>query len=370
MAKQKQSSPPDNDKDAHIRSVLAEIEKEYGQGIVRSGRDLINSPPQVIPFSPAMDGILGEGIPEGSWVMIAGPPKGGKTVSALSFAANCQLPEYGERPVMVLSAEHRLDPMTLNGIKGLKLDPPHFYFVESTRGKVMGSDDFLNVGLRFLKSVERGILVIDSASALVNPKVISDGIGTSDFGSGNRLLSQFCDIAAPIVKSQKAIIVAICQQYANTSGYGKKTVDKIASKVKYQADVILHLERFSLERGNGEDEPPTGQILDWVCDKAALAGPGGKCQSRIRFGIGIDRIAELIVRASDYGLIEKGGSWLTLNYLSGAQNLLVGTEYEGKDEVKAQGLEKAYRLLDSNPAWAKELERQVKELVSPARVTE
>lgn len=364
MAKSKTHSQqqPDHVTDAHIASVLAEIEKEFGAGIVRSGRDLVNDPPQVIPFSPSMDLVLGGGIAEGSWVMVAGPPKGGKTVSALSFAANCQRPEYGARPVMVISAEHRLDPLTLNGIRGLKLDPPHFYFVESTRGKVMGSDDFLNVALKFIKSVERSVVVLDSVSALVNPKVITDGLGTSDFGSGNRIVSQFCDIAAPIVKANKNIILCICQQYANTSGYGKKTVDKVASKVKYQSDVILHLNKFAYETGNGEDEPPTGQVLDWVCDKASLTGPGGKCQSYIRFGVGIDRTRELMVRATDYGLVERAGSWLTMSFLEGKPEHGAG---ENGAAPKFQGVEKAFQFLEENPAALTELDRQVRSVVAP-----
>jgi RecA/RadA recombinase len=346
-------------------SLLAEIDGEYGAGIVRPGSEIIDHPRQVIPVGPALDTVLGGGIPGGSWVLMSGPPKAGKTLTALCFAANCQRPEYGGRPVMVLSAEHRLDALTLGGIAGLKTEAPYFYFVESARGRILGADDFLNIGLKFLKSCPGGLLIVDSVSSLVNPKTISDGLGSSDYGSGNRLSSQFCDLAAPIVKAQDSVVFAISQLYVNTSGYGSKWAEKAATKFKYQADVMLACTKFEYAHGNGEDEPPTGQTQHWLCKKSALCGPGGKVESHIRYGVGIDKTLELIERAKEFGLVTAAGSWMTLDYLSASPELLEGTRFEGKDAVKEQGAERVYHLLEEHPAWLSALERGVRSVLWP-----
>lgn len=345
----------------YVAAALAEVEKNFGAGIVRSGRDVVNSPPMVIPVSPKLNGILGGGIPSGSWVSVAGPEKCGKSVSMLDFAATCQRPEYGSRPVMMLATEHRADPLLLTGIQGLNLDPPMFYLVQSTKGRILNSVDFLNIGLTFLKSVPGGVLLTDSVSSLVNPKTLTDGIGSSDFGTGNRLVSQFIDCAVPVVKANDCIVIGIVQYYTNTSGYGKKWSEKAPKKWFYQSDVRLACEKFAYDHGNGEDEAPTGQTLNWFCQKAALCGPGGKTESHIRFGVGIDKVKELLSVGCDFGLVEKSGSWVTFNFLAAKPDLLP----EGKDAVSAQGMEKAYRLLEENPAWRAELDRQVTELVAP-----
>lgn len=356
MAKNKK----ENNNEQQINSLLLEIEKDFGKGLVRSGQSLIDNPKYIIPVSPSLDRICG-GFSEGSTVMISGPEKCGKTVSSLSFCANAQSPEHGSRPVMILSAEHRLDKKTLTGIEGLKLEEPYLYFVESTKGKILTSSDFLNIGLHFLKNTPNGILLIDSVSSLVNSKTITDGIGSSDYGSGNRIVSQFLDLAAPVIRSNSCIMIGIVQLYQNTSGWGKKWVEKVAGKYKYQADTILSCDKFSLDHGDGESEPPTGQILEWTCRNSSILSPGRKCQGHIRYGVGIDRKKELMLQAIDLGLIVKGGSWFTFSYL--AKDELKDTEYESKEEVKVQGEESAYQLLETYPNWYTSLNKALKEML-------
>jgi hypothetical protein len=260
---------------------------------------------------------------------------------------------------MLLATEERADPLLLSGIKGLNLEPPMFYAIGSTKGKILSSVDFLNIGLTFLKTVPGGVLLIDSVSSLVNPQTIANGLGSSDHGAGNRIVGQFIDLAVPAVKSNGCICCGVVQLYANTSGYGKHVNEKAARKWQYQADIKISTTRFTFDHGNGDDEPPTGQTVSWVCAKAALTGPGGKTESFIRFGVGVDRVKELIVRGRDFGLIEQAGSWLTLNFLSERPDLR-----DGKEEVKVQGLEKAYLLLEENVGMYQELERQVRGFTS------
>lgn len=195
---------------------------------------------------------------------------------------------------------------------------------------------------------------------MVNGKIITDGIGSSDYGSGNKLVGQFLDLAAPIIKSNLCILIGIVQFYQNTSGYGKKFIEKVAGKYKYQSDTILSCEKFSLEFGNGDEEPPTGLVANWVCRNSSILSPGRKTQSYIKFGIGIDRTRELLLKAQDYGLVTKGGSWLTFNFIS--DDLKKNTEYEEKD-VKIQGESNASELLEQNPLWIDELNKQIKQIL-------
>ena len=75
------------------------LEKEYGKSAFFTADTLLNVEDTVIPVSPALDLILSGGIPEGSFVLLTGPPKIGKTTMCLQFAANAQKEEFGNREI-------------------------------------------------------------------------------------------------------------------------------------------------------------------------------------------------------------------------------------------------------------------------------
>lgn len=363
MAKQKKQTE-ENSNISQIDNLLAEIDKKYGN-VMKSGDDIINNPPMTIPFSPCLNKILGGGITEATWNLVSGMPKTGKTTGLLTFCANAQLEQYGKRHICILSVEHRLDQQTLLGIKGLKTDVENLTFVESQKGKQLSTIDFLEIGLLFLKNVPGGVLLIDSVSALTNPSIMEKGIGASDFGSNNKLFSQFVDLAVPIVKSNKNIILMVAQVYTNTSGFGRKTSEKIALKGKFQADVILEVVKSEFDYANGDTEPPVGQSQTWLCKKAVLTSPMKKTESYLRYGVGIDKTRELITLGSDFGLITvKGGGWTTLAFLT--EELKKGTDYEESEDVKIQGTEAAYQLLETHPTWLEALESGVNEILNPS----
>jgi hypothetical protein len=360
MAKQKggRAAEPVAAEQSEMARVIAEINAKYGAGIVRPGQALVDDIKHVIPMTPALDAGLGGGIPEGSWVSMSGPEKSGKTTTALSFIAECQKPEHGSRPIMILSVEHRLKRRDLIGIKGLKVEEPHLYFVESTKGNILTGPMFLDIGGNFLKSVPGGVLLIDSVSSLLGAKLAQDGLGASDFGSSNKIVADFCTLNAPVVKTNDNICVGIVQYYTNTSGYGKKWVEKAAKKWQYQADVQLQVDSYKPWRvGASEDSEQIGHEITWLIKTSALGAPS-KVESFHRFGIGIDKSYELFLIAHGVGLVT-GIGWYTFNFLADKPDLLKGTDFEEKGEVKVQGKEKALALLAEHPAWEAELHAQL-----------
>lgn len=318
-----------------LNAVRSQIEAEFGVGIMKSGQDIVDEPRMVIPFSPSFDEMLGGGVPEGSWVSMAGPEKCGKSVAALSFAAQCQMPEYGERPVMILAPEHRTDGFLLSGIRGLRKDESHLIVIQSEKGRILTSVDYFNIGLSFLKNVPGGVLLIDSVSAMLSPKVLQDGIESADHGSSYQLIGKFIDLAVPVVRCNRNIVFGIIQQYTNTRGYGGM-VEKAAMKWKYQADIRVQCTKSEFLYDDGEDMPPTGQRQSWRCKKSALCGPGREVSGDIRFGVGIDTSRELLTRAAAQKLVSVNGSWYVLRG-------------PGDEVIKVQGETAAVRLLDSRP---------------------
>ena len=68
MAKKKKDELEEiNESENQINTLLAEIEKNYGSGVMRSGDQLIDNPPEIISFSPSIDYILGGGVCSGNY---------------------------------------------------------------------------------------------------------------------------------------------------------------------------------------------------------------------------------------------------------------------------------------------------------------
>lgn len=340
-----------------VAAAIAAVQKDYGVKTV-SGQTVIDRHRQVIPFSPAVDPILGGGIAEGSWVTMSSAEGFGKTSASLTFAATCQRPEYGARPIFYYPAEGRLKRRDLRGIKGLDPTPGRFNVVESERGRILSSADYLKVCGEYITRVPGSVHIIDSVSALVNPKVLQEGLGTEDRGAGYKIVAQFCDLYQAVVPANNCIVIGIVHLIANTGGVGAGKVPKVPNRWRYQTDVWLDGKWSEAWRvGADDDSEQIGQKLHWTTRKTALeVGPGGKCTSYLRYGTGIDRTYELLVFAKDVGLVVASGSWLSLAFLAGRADLLQNTPFAGKDEVKVQGMEKAYRALEEYPAWAAALQ--------------
>lgn len=343
--------------------IFKEIEKKYGINVVQSGDEFLAKPKQIIPVSPAMDLALG-GIPEGSWWVVSGPPKYGKTTLALSFCANAQLEEYGSRMINFFNIEGRLKEMNLKGIEGLKSDPEHFRIIGSTEDKILSAEHYLQIAEDMMMATKNQIWLFDSFSCLVHPKEQAEGIGTSTRGGGAMLLAQFCRQMSNIIPVKNHIVIGVSHLMANTGGsYGGYT-EKDGNAIKYQVDVKTRARAVeSIKSG----DVVIGQKVKWEIDCTATGRPPDQVVwSMIRYGKGIDRVAELIELGKTVGLIEeKGGGWTIFVFMAEHLDMLGVSQWD--DEAiklcRAQGAENAYNMLMAHPEWMKILQRKLNEML-------
>lgn len=329
------------------------ISKNYGAACF-SAEQIINEKDIVVPISPALNLITWGGIPLGSWVSISGAPKVGKTTTALTIAANAQKEKYGECFVVFLDVEGRLKKINLNGIAGLNTNEDAFKIIRSEKGKLLYSADYLNIAADIIKNVENCVVIIDSISALCDEKVASGGIGTETRGHGAKLVTQFCDTLANAVRINKCIVIGMVHMGANVSGYGSPWVEKAAQRWHYQADVKLRVKNIKPQFWTDGDNKTVGQKINWICDTCALGRPNGEVEGYIRYGIGVDKLKELIEQAETLGLIEKSGSWFTITCMKD-----VDKDYDEK-KYKAQGAEKLYAMISADTLLIETLNEKVK----------
>jgi RecA/RadA recombinase len=350
--KQNPEEPPKEETKEEIQArIVKEIEKDFGKDIIIDGNEIIERPQVIIPFSPAIDSIIGGGVPEGSWIIIVGKEKCGKSTSALHFSSHCQMPEYGGRNIYYLNVEGRLKKRDLLGIP--KLNHNKIKVVQSTEDKILSSQDYLQTAEKILHTEKGGVLIIDSVSQLCDSRELTGGVGTETRGSGAKLFSQFTNQMSNVVNVKKHIIICILQLRANTSGYGLPTMEKGGNAVQYQVDIKLRAEKVELLCAK-EGADPYGQIVTWKCLSAALGPPGRKCESYIRYGEGIDELHELIIDASHTELIRESGTWRYFDFLKDVE----------QEEIKFQGYLGARNALAQREDWQKVLYERIKERLS------
>lgn len=330
-------------------SLKEDVVKNFGDNIILSGNALMDKKSVIIPVSPSLDIVLNGGIPEGSFVVLTGQPKCGKTTSSLDFAATAQKPEYqgtlkSPREVYYLNIEGRLKKRDLEGIPGLDLD--RFHIIGSQEGKILHGEEYLQIAEKIINEIPGSILIIDSYSALCTEAEITSEMDKMQRADGAKLLAKFCRKVANVIPVNKNIVIGITHLMGNPTGYGAEFKEKSGQAIAYQTDIKLRAKTFKPWTLSA-DSTQIGQEIDWQVVCSALGPPGGNITSYIRYGQGIDKYMEAITLASDMGIIHKGGAWYTLTSLP--------------DKPKFQGAEKLRQYLLDNEKAYKDLVNSIKD---------
>lgn len=332
-----------------MSSIVAEVTKDFGDEIIISGNSIVDKKVVVIPVSPSLDMVLNGGIPEGSFVVLTGQPKCGKTTTSLDFSATAQKKEYqgalkSPRQVYYLNIEGRLKKRDLEGIPGLDLS--RFHVIGSQQGKILHAEEYLQIAERIINQEPGCVMIIDSYSALCTEAEITSDMDKMQRADGAKLLAKFCRKVANVIPVNKNIVIGITHLMGNPTGYGAEFKEKSGQAIAYQTDIKLRAKTFK-PWVVGTEGTQIGQEIEWQVVCSALGPPGATTTSFIRYGSGIDKYTEIVNIASDIGLINKAGAWFTLT-----------TE---KDTPKFQGAEKVRAYLVDKPEAYATLVKSVKE---------
>jgi recombination protein RecA len=325
-----------------------DVTKSFGDDIILTGNAIVDRNSIVIPVSPSLDIILNGGIPEGSFVVLTGQPKCGKTTTSLDFAATAQRPEYqgdlkDTRDVYYLNIEGRLKKRDLEGIPGLNLDK--FHVIGSQQGKILHAEEYLQIAEKIINEIPGSVLIIDSYSALCTEAEITSDMDKMQRADGAKLLAKFCRKVANVIPVNKNIVIGITHLMGNPTGYGAEFKEKSGQAIAYQTDIKLRAKTFK-PWTTGADGTQIGQEIEWQVICSALGPPGGQITSYLRYGQGVDKYMEAVTLGSDLGLIHKGGAWYTLTSLP--------------DKPKFQGTEKTRAFLLENKEAYEEIVKNIK----------
>lgn len=349
------------------KSVFDELSSKYGDKIFKTGEQLLEIEPKVVSVSPKVDVGLGGGIPEGSFVLLTGDAKVGKTVTCLQIAKNCQ---KDGRNIYFLNIEGRLKQRDLKGILGLDANSVNIIgsFRDEEDGKILTAEEWLAIAEHFIHSDPGCCVILDSISQLATEKELTAKLGEQLRAPAPVLLAQWTKRMMPVINVNRCIVLGIRHLIANTSGFGPAKSASGGRKVQYAVDVDLWCEYTEKWDSGPADNPnQVGQIIHWKTGSTGTnVPPNRKFTSYLRYGIGIDEAYELMMMAKDFLLIRTSGAWHYLDFLADHYEELGLEEWdeEAQKKYKVQGEDNLYHYLKDNPQIWKILEKEVRSIAT------
>ena len=336
MAQKKVTNIKEADKNKQLDAALGQIERQFGAGtVMRMGDKKLEKIPAIPTGSLGLDLALGiGGLPRGRVVEIYGPESSGKTTLTLEVIAQCQ--KLGGTAAFI-DAEHALDPIYAEKL-GVNVE-------ELLISQPDTGEQALEVADIMVHSGGIDVLVIDSVAALVPKAEIEGEMGDTHVGLQARLMSQALRKITGNVKRSNTLVIFI-NQIRHKIGvmFGSPETTSGGNALKFYSSVRLDIRRIGTVK---EGDEAVGNETRVKVVKNKVSPPFKQAEFQIIYNKGINRLGELLDRGSDLGIVEKSGSWYSL---------------EG--EKIGQGKSKAAEFLEENPKIAAKIEKLILETLA------
>jgi recombination protein RecA len=306
-----------------LAQAVGAIEKQFGKGsIMRLGEG--GEAPRVDVVSSGSIGLdLAMGVggyPRGRVVEIFGPESSGKTTLTLHAIAECQ---RAGGVAAFIDAEHALD---VTYARKLGVNLADLLVSQPDTG-----EQALEIAEQLVRSGAVDLVVVDSVAALVPKAEIEGEMGDSHMGVHARLMSQALRKLTAVVARNNATVIFINQIRMKIGVvFGNPETTTGGHALKFYASVRLDIRRTGQLK---DGEQVVGSRTRVKVVKNKVAPPFREAEFDIRYGVGIDRLAEAIDLGVERSIVEKSGAYFSFG-----------------GERMGQGREKASEWLRQNPA--------------------
>ena len=314
-----------------LNEVLKQIQKNFGKGAVMR---LGERPPVDVDVIPSGSLLLDEalgvgGYPKGRIIEIYGPESSGKTTLALHAIAECQ--KQGGRAAFI-DAEHAIDPVYAKNL-GVNID-------ELILSQPDSGEQALEIVQLLASSGGIDLIIVDSVAALVPQAELDGAMGDNAVGMQARLLSKAMRKLAGVLNNNECTVIFINQLREKVGViYGNPETTTGGRALKFYASVRIDIRRAEAIK---DGSTIVGNTVNVKVVKNKVAPPFKNCQVDIIYGKGIAKTAEVLDLASQYGILQRSGSW-----------------YEYNGERFANGREAGKQYLESHPELADELLKKI-----------
>ncbi len=284
-----------------LKEAVASIQKTYGEGSIMRWGEAPAEPIDVIATgSLALDEALGiGGYPRGRIVEIFGPESSGKTTLTLHAIAEMQA---AGGIAAFIDAEHAFD---LAYARNIGIDAKKLLVSQPDCG-----EQGLEIAEMLTRSGAVDLVVVDSVAALVPKAEIEGDMGDAHMGLQARLMSQALRKLTAVAHRAHTTLVFINQLRQKIGVvFGSPETTPGGQALKFYSSVRLDVRRIGKVTLG---ESVVGNRTRVRVVKNKCSPPFTEAEFDIRWGVGIDSIADLVETALAAGVLEKSGSHLTL----------------------------------------------------------
>jgi len=318
-------------KETALQRVIAQIEKQYGQGaIMQMDEHLYARIEGISTGSLSLDIALGGvGIPRGRVTELFGPESSGKTTLALHVIAGAQC---AGGVAAFIDAEHALDT---TWAKRLGVDVSSMLVSQPDTG-----EQALEIVEMLVRSNSVDVIVVDSVAALTPASEIEGEMGAHHVGVQARLMSQAMRKLTGVISKSKTALIFINQIRMKIGVmFGNPETTTGGRALKFYSSVRLDVRRVAtIKDGSGA----VGSRVRARVVKNKIAPPFRDAEFDIMFDSGISYEGDLLDLGVGCDVVQKSGAWL--NY----------------GEVRlGQGRENAKKYLAENGDLCEELKKKI-----------
>ena len=297
--KKAETEPTATGKETALQRVIAQIEKQYGQGAIMQMDEHKYARVQGIGTgSLSLDIALGgAGVPRGRVTELFGPESSGKTTVALHVIANAQ---RAGGVAAFIDAEHALDT---TWAKRLGVDVSSLLISQPDTG-----EQALDITEMLIESNSVDVIIIDSVAALTPRAEIEGEMGDVHMGLQARLMSQAMRKLAAIIGKSKTALVFINQIRMKIGVmFGNPETTTGGTALKFYSSIRIDLRRITTIK---DSTGVVGSRVRARVVKNKIAPPFREGEFDIMFDSGISYEGDLLDLALACNVVEKGGAWL------------------------------------------------------------
>jgi len=318
-------------KEEALQRVIAQIEKQYGQGAIMQMDEHKYAKIAGIPTgSLSLDMALGgAGIPRGRVTELFGPESSGKTTLALHIIASAQ---RAGGVAAFIDAEHAMDP---TWAKKLGVDVSGLLISQPDNG-----EQALEIVEMLIRSNSVDVVVVDSVAALTPKAEIEGEMGDTHMALQARLMSQAMRKLTAVISKSKTALIFINQIRMKIGVmFGNPETTPGGRALKFYSSVRIDLRRITTLK---DSTGAVGSRIRARAVKNKIAPPFRDGEFDLMFDSGISYEGDLLDLGLGCEVLERSGAWL--NY---------------GDIRLGQGRENAKKFLVENKDLCKEIKNKI-----------
>lgn len=325
-------------KKSKLEIALAKLEKKHGKGTIQNLNDesLDFSTYNRIPTgSIGYDLALGGGWVQGRIHELYGWESSAKSTTALHAIVEAQ--KLGIKCAYV-DAEYAYDK---NYAESIGVDNSALIFTQPDYG-----EEGLDTVIELINTGEVKLIIVDSVPAMIPQKILLGEVGDAHMGVAARMWSQNLPKISNLASKNDCTIIFINQLRHNIGGYGNQNVTVGGNAMKFYASIRVS-QSSSKSAGEKDGTEQVSNRVTIKIDKNKTYPPYKEAVIYVMFGVGFDKVREIIDLGIELDVIQKAGSW-----------------YSYGDMKIGQGIKAVKTLFEDNPELALEIEDKVRTLLN------